>query len=94
MKLVLRFAAVALVALSGTGFAAALDAQSKAPAWTSASKADKDSWMKSFKFEKATANRTKIAACLDKYATLPMFTTNALTGLTSLCETVVEKTID
>ncbi len=92
MKLVLPLAAVALI--SATGFAAALDAQSKAPAWTSASKADKDSWMKSFKFEKATADRTKIAACLDNYATLPMFTTNALTGLTSLCETVVEKTVD
>ncbi len=49
MKLVLPLAAVALFALSQTDSAAALDAKSKAPDWVSASKADKDGWVKSFK---------------------------------------------
>jgi hypothetical protein len=91
MKLVLPLAAFAYIA-SGVGcLAAALTETSLAPAWVAASQAEKDAWIGAFKFAKSAADRPGIAKCLDKMAALPPFATNKLTGVTSMCETAVER---
>lgn len=90
MKLV-PFAALAFFVMVGAGPAVALDDTSLAPAWTSAGQADKDAWIQAFKFEKADADRAEIAACLDKMAAWEALATNKLAGVTSMCETVVER---
>ena len=90
MKIQLPLAAFVLLASSGTGFSAALDEKSTAPAWATASQAEKDQWVKSFKFQNAGIDQAKVAECLDDYAPRPLFATNDLAGVTTLCETVVE----
>jgi hypothetical protein len=87
MKLV-PFAALAFLVAAGVGPAAALDDKSLAPAWTSAGQAEKDAWIAAFRFTKAAAKRADVAACLEKYASKPLFATNALTGVTEMCESI------
>jgi hypothetical protein len=91
LRPVLRFALLAALAAGTAGPAAALDDTSLAPAWVSASQADKDAWIASFKFEAADADRPGIADCLDRMAKLPPFETNKLSGVTSMCETAVAR---
>ena len=71
--------------------AAPLDETSLAPAWLSASAAEKDAWIAAFKFEKDDADRAGIAKCLDEMTVLPPFETNKLAGVTSMCETAVAR---
>ena len=71
-------------------FAATLADKSVAPAWTSASQAEKDAWIKSHKFKNAKTDQRKVAACLDDYVRRPLFATNDLAGVASLCEMVIE----
>lgn len=71
--------------------AAPLDQASLAPAWRSASQAEKDAWIAAFKFEKDDADRAGIAKCLDDMTALPPFETNKLSGVTSMCETAVAR---
>lgn len=77
--------------MDGAVSAAPLDPSSLAPAWVSASQAEKDAWIAGFKFEAADADRAGIAKCLDEMAKLPPFETNKLAGVTSMCETVVAR---
>jgi hypothetical protein len=87
MKLV-PFAALAFLVTAGVGPAAALDDKSLAPAWTSASQAEKNAWIAAFHFTKAAAKKADVAACLEQYASKPLFATNALTGVTEMCESI------
>lgn len=91
MKLALPLAAFAYLASGVCCLAAALTETSLAPAWVAASQAEKDAWIGAFKFEKSTADRPGIAKCLDDMAKLPPFETNKLAGVTSMCETAVER---
>jgi hypothetical protein len=91
MKLALPLGALALLVSSSVARAAPLDEKSLAPAWVSASPAEKDAWIGAFKFEKADADRAGIAKCLDQMTPLPPFATNKLSGVTSMCETVVAR---
>lgn len=86
-----RLAALMCFLAAGSAPAAALDDKSLAPAWTSAGQAEKDAWVGTFKFEKADADRTGIATCLDKMTAWEALSTNKLSSVTSLCETTVEK---
>jgi hypothetical protein len=90
MKIATSLAAFTLLSSSAPGFAAALDGKSLAPAWVAAGQDEKDAWLQAFKFKSADADRSKIAECLDDYAAKPLFTTNALGDIASLCETVIE----
>lgn len=90
MKLV-PFVALAFFVTAGVSPAAALDDTTLAPAWTSASQAEKDAWVASFKFGNAEADRAGIAQCLDKMAKWEALSTNKLSSITSMCETMVEK---
>lgn len=90
MKLV-PFAALVFLVTAGIGPAAALDDTSLAPAWISASQGEKDAWVGSFKFENADADPAVIAQCLDKMAKWEALSTNKLSGITSMCETMAEK---
>ena len=88
MKLLLPFVALAVV-MSGTAARAApLDQKSLAPAWGSASQAEKDAWISAFKFTKANADKADVVACLDKHAGKPLFATNLLSGVTEMCESI------
>ncbi|MDQ8700545.1 hypothetical protein [Hyphomicrobium sp. LHD-15] len=91
MKLLVPLAALAILVSGGTALAAPLDQKSLAPAWISASQAEKDAWIAAFKFENANADRAGIAQCLDKMAKWEALATNKLSGITSMCETVVAK---
>lgn len=91
MKLVLPLAALGYVASAGICLAADLDDKSLAPAWVAASQAEKDAWIGAFKFAKSNADRPGIAKCLDQMTALPPFETNKLAGVTSMCETAVER---
>lgn len=90
-RLAALVAAVALAVPGAASLAGGLSESSLAPAWTSASQDEKDAWIAAYKFEKADADRAGIAACLDKMAAWEALSTNKLTGVTSLCETTVEK---
>jgi hypothetical protein len=79
---------VTLAAAPGACRADPLTDKSTAPDWGNASQADKDAWIAAFKFEKADADPAAVAACLDQYAAKPLFKTNALAGVTSMCETI------
>ena len=70
--------------------AAPLGQKSKGPDWGSASQAEKDAWIAAFQFKKADADKAEVATCLDSYAGKPLFETNALSGVTSMCETIAE----
>ena len=81
--------ALATLALSATaGIAEPLTDKSKAPDWGKASRAEKDAWIASFAFGKANADRAEVAGCLNDYAGKPLFETNDLAGVTSMCETI------
>ena len=88
MKALMPLAALGLVVSGSASSAAALDQKSLAPAWLSASAADKSAWVTSYKYKRADTNPAEISICLDKYAEKPLFATNALTGVTQLCETI------
>ena len=90
MKLIPALFAVAIVALSGAiaSPAAALDSKSLAPGWVTASAAEREQWLKTYKFKTAAVDHAEIAACLDNYAPRPLFATNALEGVTQMCESV------
>lgn len=83
--------ALAFLATVCVGPAAALDDTSLAPAWTSASQAERDAWLASFKFENAGVDRARVAQCLDKMAKWEALATNKLTSITSMCETSVKR---
>ena len=82
---------VVLILSSGDGIAEPLNDKSKAPDWAAAGAAEKDAWLAAFKFGRDNVDKSKVAACLDDYTTRPLFATNALSGVASLCETVIEK---
>ena len=88
MKLAILFAVVTLAVSSGACLADPLTDKSKAPDWGKASQAEKDAWIAAYQFKKADADRAKVAKCLDDYAGKPLFETNALTGVTGMCETI------
>ena len=94
MKLVLSLTAFALLAFPENGLAASLDEKSTGAAWASASEAEKEQWMNSFKYKNASIDRTKIAACIDSFPPLPVFETNDLASRTSLCETMIRANAD
>lgn len=91
MKRVSSLAALALLASTTVSLAGSLNDASLAPAWISASQAEKDTWIAAFKFEAAGADRAGIAKCLDEMTALPPFETNKLKGVTSMCETAVAR---
>lgn len=88
----MKFAALcvltALALSSAACLADPLTASSKAPDWGKASQAEKDAWIASFAFKNADADKAQVAECLDQYAGKPLFETNALSGVTGLCETI------
>lgn len=89
MKLGFPLAALLILMPGAVCLAAPLDDTSLAPAWLSASAAEKEAWIGAYKF--ANADRAGIAACLDKMAKWEALATNKLTGVTSMCETTVAK---
>ncbi len=78
----------ALILLSGPAIADPLDDKSKAPDWGRASQPEKDAWIAAFQFKNADADKAGVVECLDSYAGKPLFETNALKGVTSMCETI------
>jgi hypothetical protein len=90
MKSTTLLTLAALILSSGAGMAEPLNDKSKAPDWGRASQSEKDAWVAAFQFKKADADKAEVATCLDSYAGKPLFETNALTGVTSMCETLAE----
>jgi hypothetical protein len=90
VKLATSLFVLALLIVVPQAVAAPLDNKSKSPDWGHATPAEKDAWLASFPFKKAEADKTKVAACLDKYAVQPLFETGDLSGTTGLCETISE----
>ena len=88
MKPTTLLALAALIVSSGAAIAEPLTEASKAPDWGRASQDEKDAWIAAFQFEKADADKAEVAVCLDDYAGKPLFETNALKGVTSMCETI------
>jgi hypothetical protein len=90
MKALLTITSLSLLASSAVSFAAGLDENSLAPAWVTASAAEKQAYVTTFKYKHGKIPPATIAECLDDYAARPLFATNALAGVTRLCETVKE----
>ena len=90
MKPTTLLSLAALILWSGPGIAEPLNDKSKAPDWGRASQEEKDAWIAAFQFKKADADKAEVATCLDSYAGKPLFETNALKGVTSMCETIAE----
>ena len=90
MKSTPLLALAALILSSGAAIAEPLTDTSKAPDWGRASQEEKDAWIAAFQFKKADADKAGVTACLDDYAGKPLFETNALSGVTSMCETISE----
>jgi len=90
MKSTTWLALAALVGWSAVAIAEPLNDKSKAPDWGRASQSEKDAWIAAFQFKKADADKAEVATCLDSYAGKPLFETNALSGVTSMCETIAE----
>ena len=90
MKPTTLLSLAALILWSGPGIADPLNDKSKAPDWGRASQEEKDAWIAAFQFKKADADKAEVATCLDSYAGKPLFETNALKGVTSMCETIAE----
>jgi hypothetical protein len=90
MKSLLPITTLALVVSTAVSSAATLDETSLAPAWVTASAAEKQAYVTAFKYKHGKIPPATIAACLDDYAARPIFATNALAGVTRLCETVKE----
>jgi hypothetical protein len=88
MKPTMLLTLAALILWSGPGIAEPLNDKIKAPDWGRASQEEKDAWIAAFQFKKADADKAEVAACLDEHAARPLFATNALKGITSLCETI------
>ena len=80
------FILAVLVALPGAAAAAPLDAKSKSPDWGRATQAEKDAWIAGFQFKRAYTDKKNVGQCVDENAGKPLFETNDLSGLTSLCE--------
>jgi hypothetical protein len=83
--------AVVLLVPCGTAFAAPLTEKSLAPEWVEATAEEKAAWLAGFKFDKPDAGPDQVAKCLDDMAPRPPFATNELAGVTSMCETIMEK---
>ena len=83
--------ALVLLVPCGSAFAAPLTEKSLAPEWVEASAEEKAAWLAGFKFDKPDAGPDAIAKCLDDMAPRAPFVTNALEGVTSMCETIMEK---
>jgi hypothetical protein len=88
MKSTTLLTLVAIVVSSLPAIAEPLTDKSKAPDWGRASQEEKDAWIAAFEFKNADADKAGVAACLDDYAGKPLFETNALKGVTSMCETI------
>ena len=88
LKPVILLAITTLALSSAVCFADPLTEKSKAPDWGKASQAEKDAWIASYKFDKPDADKPGVVDCLDKYATKPLFETNALQGVTGMCEAI------
>ncbi len=88
MKRTTLLTLVALVAASAAAIADPLSDASKSPDWSKASQSEKDAWIAAYPFEKADVDKAEVAACLDAYAAKPLFETNALKGVTGMCETI------
>ncbi len=89
MKLA-TFLALTTLALSSTVcLAGPLTEASKAPDWGKATQAEKDAWLAAYAFKKPDVDKAQVAQCLDSYAGKPLFETNALSGVTGMCETIV-----
>lgn len=88
MKRTTLLTLVALVVASGAAIAEPLTDKSKSPDWSKASQAEKDAWIAAYPFEKPDVDKADVAACLDAYAAKPLFETNALKGVTGMCETI------
>ena len=82
--------ALALLAPT-SALAAPLTDESLAPEWAAASAEEKAAWLAAFKFDKPDAKPEEIAKCLDDMAPRAPFATNELAGVTSMCETIMEK---
>ncbi len=88
MKRTTLLTLLALVAASAAGIAGPLTENSKSPDWGKASQAEKDAWVAAYPFENSDVDKAEVAACLDAYATKPLFETNALKGVTGMCGTI------
>jgi hypothetical protein len=88
MKLATLSAAVLITLSSGVCLADPLTDKSKAPDWGKASQAEKDAWIAAYQFKNADADKAGVVKCLDDYAGKPLFETNALSGVTGMCETI------
>ena len=89
MKKVATLLAVTTLALSSAVcLADPLTDKSKAPDWGKASQAEKDAWIGAYAFTTEGVDKAQVADCLDKYAAKPLFETNALSGVTGMCETI------
>ena len=82
---------VILIAQCGVALAAPLTDKSLAPEWVGATAEEKAAWLAGFKFDKPDAGPDQVAKCLDDMAPRPPFATNELAGVTSMCETIMEK---
>lgn len=88
MKLATFFALTTLALSSAASLADPLTDKSKSPDWAKATQAEKDAWIAAFAYEKADIDKAQVSDCLDKYAAKPLFETNDLAGVTSMCEAI------
>ena len=88
MKLATALAAAALLASTLPGLAAPLGAESKSPAWATATAAEKDTYVSAYTITKEGVTKAKILTCLDQYAAKPALSQSKLSGVVSLCETI------
>ena len=88
MKFATFFALTTLALSSTVCLADPLTGESKAPDWGKATEAEKQAWIASFAFTKPDVDKAQVTKCLDSYAGKPLFETNALSGVTGMCEAI------
>ncbi len=87
-KLATLLAVTTLALSSAVCLADPLSDKSKSPDWGKASQTEKDAWIAAYPFKKEGVDKAQVADCLDKYSAKPIFETNALSGVTGMCETI------
>jgi hypothetical protein len=91
MRLLLSAAMAVAIASSAPARAAELDDKSLAPAWVQASADERAAWLAKMKDKHPATDSDAMAKCLDENTKWPAVATNLLSGVSSLCTTIIER---
>ena len=91
MRLLLSVAMAIAIASLAPALAAELNDKSLAPAWAQANAAERAAWLTELQAKFPATDSDAMAKCLDENASWPALETNLLSGVSSLCTTIIEK---